>query len=61
MPVGTVRSRLSRTRTRLRKLATEELATGGKKSYGRMEPAVGIGQQQGSRTIAARSGEETDR
>ncbi|MEU5443816.1 RNA polymerase sigma factor [Streptomyces griseofuscus] len=72
VPVGTVRSRLSRTRTRLRALAAEELAAGRRGSYdrrgphekgphARMEPVGGSGQEQGGRTRAARSGEETDR
>ncbi|MEV5008826.1 RNA polymerase sigma factor [Streptomyces sp. NPDC093064] len=61
VPVGTVRSRLSRTRTRLRKLAAEELATGRTSPYEPVKPVLGSGQHQGSRTTAARSGEETDR
>ncbi|MCX5212641.1 RNA polymerase sigma factor [Kitasatospora sp. NBC_00240] len=57
VPVGTVRSRLSRARTRLRKLAQEELA--GARS--RMEPGDGGGQVQGGRTEAARSMREKSR
>ncbi|MGW0287226.1 RNA polymerase sigma factor [Streptomyces sp. NPDC003236] len=52
VPVGTVRSRLSRARSRLRKLTDEELASG------TTEPASRLGQQQGGRTTAARSIEE---
>ncbi|MFG3049600.1 RNA polymerase sigma factor [Kitasatospora sp. NPDC048239] len=48
VPIGTVRSRLSRARTRLRKLAGQEL----KKNR---EPLPRPGQQQGGRTYAARS------
>lgn len=50
VPVGTVRSRLSRARTRLRKLADEELRK-------RREPPPHDGQVQDGRTSAARSGE----
>ncbi|TDC19076.1 RNA polymerase sigma factor [Streptomyces sp. 8K308] len=53
--LGTVRSRLSRARTRLRRLADEELAA-------RAEPAVRRGQGEGGRRIgAARSIEESSR
>ncbi|MFF9427990.1 RNA polymerase sigma factor [Streptomyces sp. NPDC014746] len=55
VPVGTVRSRLSRARTRLRKLAEEELTKN-------REPLPRPGQAQGGRTPAARwyeSHEET--
>ncbi|MBJ6641762.1 RNA polymerase sigma factor [Streptomyces sp. DHE7-1] len=52
VPVGTVRSRLSRARSRLRKLTDEELASG------TTEPASRLGQQQGGRTTAARSIQE---
>ncbi|WP_103884504.1 RNA polymerase sigma factor [Actinacidiphila yanglinensis] len=55
VPVGTVRSRLSRARRRLRELADEELASGG------TEPASPSGQQRGGRTIAARSIQEQTR
>ncbi|WP_051370465.1 RNA polymerase sigma factor [Streptomyces sp. 142MFCol3.1] len=55
VPIGTVRSRLSRARRRLRQLTDEELASG------RTEPAPGSGQQQGGRTIAARSIQEQNR
>ncbi|MEV7325923.1 RNA polymerase sigma factor [Streptomyces sp. NPDC093970] len=48
VPVGTVRSRLSRARTRLSKLAEEELRR-------RREPPTRHGQVQGGRTSAARS------
>ncbi|MFC8451953.1 RNA polymerase sigma factor [Kitasatospora sp. NPDC057223] len=54
VPVGTVRSRLSRARTRLRGLADEELRT-------RTEPGRGGGQVQGGRTEAARSMREKSR
>ncbi|MGW3160860.1 RNA polymerase sigma factor [Streptomyces sp. NPDC001089] len=50
VPVGTVRSRLSRARRRLSKLADEELKK-------RREPLPGTGQIQGGRTSAARSHE----
>ncbi|MCX4545954.1 RNA polymerase sigma factor [Streptomyces sp. NBC_01565] len=50
VPVGTVRSRLSRARKRLRGLAEKELARTG-------EPLPGSGQVQGGRTTAARSQE----
>ncbi|MGW1587923.1 RNA polymerase sigma factor [Streptomyces sp. NPDC002386] len=52
VPVGTVRSRLSRARSRLRRLTDEELASG------TTEPASRLGQQQGGRTTAARSIQE---
>lgn len=48
VPVGTVRSRLSRARTRLRKLAEQELKNN-------REPHPRPGQVQGNRTPAARS------
>ncbi|MFJ8040203.1 RNA polymerase sigma factor [Kitasatospora sp. NPDC096147] len=48
VPVGTVRSRLSRARTRLRALAEKELRKN-------REPLRRSGQQQGGRTPAARS------
>ncbi|GLW67985.1 hypothetical protein Kpho02_02840 [Kitasatospora phosalacinea] len=48
VPVGTVRSRLSRARGRLRALAEEELAGG-------PEPAGGSGQVGEGRAVAARS------
>ncbi|MFI0982768.1 RNA polymerase sigma factor [Streptomyces sp. NPDC021093] len=50
IPVGTVRSRLSRARTRLRKLAAEELGA-------HREPHPRPGQVQDGRTSAARSHE----
>jgi RNA polymerase sigma-70 factor (ECF subfamily) len=50
VPVGTVRSRLSRARKRLSKLADEELRK-------RREPLPRNGQVQGGRTSAARSHE----
>ncbi|MDX2565292.1 RNA polymerase sigma factor [Streptomyces sp. TX20-6-3] len=60
VPVGTVRSRLSRARARLRKLAAEELkqprAVGGD-----VELSGGGGQVQGGRTEAARSMREWNR
>ncbi|MFI1865605.1 RNA polymerase sigma factor [Streptomyces jumonjinensis] len=76
VPVGTVRSRLSRARKRLRALAEEELrglAAAGpaagpveqgqrrKKDANTVEPARGHGQVQGGRTDAARSHEENTR
>lgn len=60
VPVGTVRSRLSRARTRLRRLADKEL----KKRQDRrktVEPPDGGGQVPGGRTEAARSIEEKNR
>ncbi|MGW6917951.1 RNA polymerase sigma factor [Kitasatospora sp. NPDC054939] len=54
VPIGTVRSRLSRARTRLRKLAAEELGAG-------TEPAAGGGQVRDGRTDAVRSMRETNR
>ncbi|WP_406204227.1 RNA polymerase sigma factor [Kitasatospora sp. NBC_01560] len=48
VPIGTVRSRLSRARTRLRKLAAQELQKN-------REPLPRPGQVQGGRTRAARS------
>ncbi|MFJ9448316.1 RNA polymerase sigma factor [Kitasatospora sp. NPDC101235] len=61
VPVGTVRSRLSRARARLRKLAHEELVAARKEGRNSMEPLPRSGQQQGSRTLAARSDEEKHR
>ncbi|MFE7170428.1 RNA polymerase sigma factor [Streptomyces sp. NPDC057616] len=52
VPVGTIRSRLSRARRRLRKLTDEELASD------RTEPASRSGQQQDGRATAARSIQE---
>lgn len=52
VPVGTVRSRLSRARRRLRELAEEELTSA------MTEPVARSGQQQDGRTIAARSIQE---
>lgn len=57
IPVGTVRSRLSRARTRLRELAHDEL----RGSPGPMEPLAGSGHISGSRTDAARSPQEGNR
>ncbi|MGW4897051.1 RNA polymerase sigma factor [Kitasatospora sp. NPDC004240] len=54
VPVGTVRSRLSRARTRLRRLAEEELRGGA-------EPAADSGQVRGDRADAVRSTRETNR
>ncbi|MFF2045810.1 RNA polymerase sigma factor [Kitasatospora sp. NPDC058170] len=54
VPIGTVRSRLSRARTRLRGLAAEELRRG-------PEPGGGGGQVRGGRTEAVRSIRETNR
>jgi RNA polymerase sigma-70 factor (ECF subfamily) len=53
VPVGTVRSRLSRARTRLRALAERQLAGG--------EPAPGRGQVLDGRTDAARAYQEKKR
>ncbi|MEV7121129.1 RNA polymerase sigma factor [Kitasatospora griseola] len=58
VPVGTVRSRLSRARTRLRRLADEELRAAKKKNT---EPHPPPGQTQGSRDTAARPHKETHR
>ena len=52
VPVGTIRSRLSRARRRLRKLTEEELASD------RTEPASRSGQQQDGRANAARTTQE---
>ncbi|WP_404867276.1 RNA polymerase sigma factor [Kitasatospora griseola] len=57
VPVGTVRSRLSRVRTRLRRLADEELRAAKKNT----EPHPPPGQTQGSRDTAARPHKETHR
>ncbi|MGW1225536.1 RNA polymerase sigma factor [Streptomyces sp. NPDC002530] len=57
VPVGTVRSRLSRARKRLRALTDEELRSARK----RWEPAVVPGQVQGDRIAAVRSNEESGR
>ncbi|MFG3054956.1 RNA polymerase sigma factor [Kitasatospora sp. NPDC048239] len=54
VPIGTVRSRLSRARTKLRALAEEELAQG-------REPRSESGQVRVGRTGAARSTRETNR
>lgn len=54
VPVGTVRSRLSRARARLRKLAAEEL-TEMRKGGKYLEPAAAGGQVRGGRTDAAGS------
>ncbi|NYI06930.1 RNA polymerase sigma factor [Allostreptomyces psammosilenae] len=57
VPVGTVRSRLSRARSKLRRLTEAELGRGGEKP----EPLPGSGQVQGGRTTAARSNQEKTR
>ncbi|WP_371612462.1 RNA polymerase sigma factor [Streptomyces clavifer] len=57
VPVGTVRSRLSRARTRLRMLTDGELRRRRKKT----EPVWAGGQVQGGRVDAARSNEERTR
>ncbi|MGW2590115.1 RNA polymerase sigma factor [Streptomyces sp. NPDC001515] len=57
VPVGTVRSRLSRARKRLRALTDGELRSARK----RWEPAVVPGQVQGDRIAAVRSNEESGR
>ncbi|MGW1616702.1 RNA polymerase sigma factor [Streptomyces sp. NPDC002285] len=54
VPVGTVRSRLSRARSRLRKFVQEELRRGREST----EPAAGSGHLPSSRTSAARLSEE---
>jgi RNA polymerase sigma factor (sigma-70 family) len=55
VPVGTVRSRLSRARDRLRKLAGEELRRPGS------EPGRRDGQDMDSRTVAHRPNQEENR
>ncbi|MET8585281.1 RNA polymerase sigma factor [Streptomyces collinus] len=55
VPIGTVRSRLSRARRRLRQLTDEELAGESR------EPASRSGQQQDGRPLAARSIQEQTR
>ncbi|MER8104602.1 RNA polymerase sigma factor [Kitasatospora sp. NPDC094016] len=55
VPVGTVRSRLSRARTRLRALADKELRQSSKT---RREPLRAVGQVQGGRMVPARSNKE---
>ncbi|WP_282687482.1 MULTISPECIES: RNA polymerase sigma factor [unclassified Streptomyces] len=57
VPVGTVRSRLSRARARLRSLTDSELRRRG----GGAEPLGAGGQVRGGRTTAARSNEERNR
>lgn len=57
VPVGTVRSRLSRARARLRKLTDGELRSARR----RWEPAVLPGQVRGDRIAAVRSNEESGR
>ncbi|MFI6285711.1 RNA polymerase sigma factor [Streptomyces sp. NPDC051018] len=71
VPVGTVRSRLSRARTRLRALTEQELrdspvreGRGGpepRTSRRSLEPTPGYGQVRGGRTDAVRSNEEKNR
>ncbi|MFJ3215697.1 RNA polymerase sigma factor [Kitasatospora sp. NPDC086801] len=58
IPVGTVRSRLSRARTRLRDLADKELRRASKT---RGEPLRTVGQVQGGRMVPARSNKEWNR
>ncbi|MFJ1749081.1 RNA polymerase sigma factor [Streptomyces sp. NPDC088116] len=63
IPVGTVRSRLSRARAKLRKLADDELAGPAKgpadgPARGNREPAPGPGQVRGDRNTAIRSAQE---
>ncbi|MER5867487.1 RNA polymerase sigma factor [Kitasatospora sp. NPDC002040] len=55
VPVGTVRSRLSRARTRLRALAEKELT---RRRRIPREPLRAVGQQLGSRAVAARADQE---
>ena len=54
IPVGTVRSRLSRARARLRTLAQVEMARPAKSA----EPSPRPGQEQGDRAASARSSQE---
>nr|WSZ97415.1 RNA polymerase sigma factor [Streptomyces sp. NBC_00857] len=67
IPVGTVRSRLSRARGKLRKLADDELAgpangpadgPANRPARGNREPAPGPGQVRGDRNTAIRSAQE---
>ncbi|MFE9500764.1 RNA polymerase sigma factor [Streptomyces collinus] len=60
VPVGTVRSRLSRARARLRKLAAKELKKA-RAAREKVEPTAGGGQIRGGRTEAARSMKEWNR
>ncbi|MCX2185002.1 RNA polymerase sigma factor [Streptomyces sp. SKN60] len=60
VPVGTVRSRLARARSRLRKLAEEELKKR-RADREKTEPAASGGQVRGGRTVAARSNKEKNR
>ncbi|MER7667073.1 RNA polymerase sigma factor [Kitasatospora sp. NPDC096128] len=55
VPVGTVRSRLSRARARLRVLVDAELAVGERAAGNRVEPAGGGGQVRNDRVGAVRS------
>ncbi|BFV55579.1 hypothetical protein KCMC57_up06830 [Kitasatospora sp. CMC57] len=55
IPVGTVRSRLSRARTRLRALAEKELR---RAARDHPEPLRAVGQVQGGRMVPARSDKE---
>jgi RNA polymerase sigma-70 factor (ECF subfamily) len=57
VPVGTVRSRLSRARTRLRTLAETQL----REIRAAAEPGPGHGQVQGDRINAVRSTQEKNR
>ncbi|WP_229399748.1 RNA polymerase sigma factor [Micromonospora okii] len=57
LPIGTVRSRLSRARTKLRALAERALSAGPPDR----EPAPPHGQVQGGRATAARSNQEMNR
>ncbi|MGW2087983.1 RNA polymerase sigma factor [Streptomyces sp. NPDC001880] len=59
IPVGTVRSRLSRARAKLRKLADTELASAATGSVKRnREPVAGLGQIRGDRRTAIRPVQE---
>ena len=60
VPVGTVRSRLARARSRLRRLADQELRKR-RADREKAEPAQGTGQVRGGRTEAARPDKETSR
>jgi RNA polymerase sigma-70 factor, ECF subfamily len=60
VPMGTVRSRLARARSRLRELADQEL-TRKRADRQKVEPARRSGQVRGGRTDAARSSQEENR
>ncbi|WP_369275956.1 RNA polymerase sigma factor [Streptomyces sp. R11] len=60
VPVGTVRSRLARARSRLRKFAEQEMKKR-RADQKNTEPVRGTGQVRGGRTEAARSNKEQNR